>query len=67
MKVLEATFAESWLGRVITRVVGRQGSLRFRLTRDTIGVMIIRALSMGLGFAISVVLARLLGECGGYG
>ena len=61
MKVLGATFANSWLGRVITRVVGRQGSLRFRLTRDTIGVMIIRALSMGLGFAVSVVLARLLG------
>ena len=61
MKVLGATFAESWLDRFITRVVGRQGSLRFRLAKDTIGVMIIRALSMGLGFAISVVLARLLG------
>lgn len=61
MKVLGATFAESWLGRFITRVVGRQGGFRFRLARDTIGVMIIRVFSMGLGFAVSVVLARLLG------
>jgi len=61
MKVLGAIFAESWLGRFITRVVGRQGSLRFRLARDTIGVMIIQAFSIGLSFVVSVVLARLLG------
>ena len=36
-------------------------SLHFRLARDTVGVMVIQALSMGLGFAVSVVLARLLG------
>ena len=49
------------LGKIITRVVGKPGSLRFRLARDTVGVMGIRAFSMGLGFAVSVVLARLLG------
>jgi len=49
------------LGKIITRVVGKPGTLRFRLARDTVGVMGIRALSMGLGFAVSVVLARLLG------
>ena len=49
------------LGKAITRVVGKPGSLRFRLARDTVGVMGIRALSMGLGFSVSVVLARLLG------
>jgi len=49
------------LGKAITRVFGRLGSLRFRLARDTVGVMGIRALSMGLSFAVSVVLARLLG------
>ena len=36
-------------------------SLYFRLARDTVGVMVIRVLSMGLGFVVSVVLARLLG------
>ena len=45
----------------VPRVVGKPGSLRFRLTRDTVGVMVIKALSMGLGFTVSVVLARLLG------
>ena len=49
------------LGKVIAQVVGKPGGLRFRLARDTAGVMGIRALSMGLGFATSVVLARLLG------
>ena len=39
------------LGKIITRVVGKPGSLRFRLARDTAGVTGIRALSMGLGFA----------------
>ena len=42
-------------------MVGKPGSLGFRLPRDTAGVMGIRALSMGLGFATSIVLARLLG------
>ena len=49
------------LGRAVTRVIGKPGSLRLRLARDTAGVMAIQALSMGLGFAVSVVLARLLG------
>ena len=35
--------------------------MRFRLARDTVGVMVIKALSMALGFVVSVVLARLLG------
>jgi len=61
MKYVEGVLFNKRLGRAIARVVGRPGSLRFRLARDTAGVMVIRALSMGLGFAVSVVLARLLG------
>jgi len=61
MRYVEGVLFNKRLGRVIARVVGRPGSLRFRLARDTLGVMAIRALSMGLGFAVSVVLARLLG------
>jgi len=61
MKYVEGVLFNKRLGRAIARVVGRPGSLRFRLARDTVGVMAIRALSMGLGFAVSVVLARLLG------
>jgi len=49
------------LRQTIARLIGKPGSLRFRLARDTVGVMAIRALSMGLGFVVSVVLARLLG------
>jgi len=49
------------LGKVVIRVIGKPESLRFRLARDTLGVMVIKALSMGLGFVVSVVLARLLG------
>jgi len=61
MKPMEEVLLNGWLGKAIARVVGRPGTLRFRLARDTAGVMAIRALSMGLGFAVSVVLARLLG------
>jgi len=61
MKPVGEVLLGSRLGKIITRVVGKPGSLRFRLARDTVGVMGIRALSMGLGFAVSVVLARLLG------
>ena len=61
MKVIEEVIFNGRLGRAIGREVGKPGSLRLRLARDTVGVMVIRALSMGLGFAISVVLARLLG------
>ncbi|RLG09642.1 hypothetical protein DRN73_09555 [Candidatus Pacearchaeota archaeon] len=60
MKVLGTTFANSWLGRFITRVVGRQGGLRFRLARDTISMLITRALSVDLNFVVSVVFACLL-------
>jgi len=49
------------LGNVVIHVIGKPESLRFRLARDTLGVMAIRALSMGLGFIVSMVLARLLG------
>jgi O-antigen/teichoic acid export membrane protein len=60
MKSLTGTFFNGRFGKVLTQVIGKPGSLRFRLIRDTVGVMVIQALSMGLGFAISVVLARLL-------
>ena len=59
--VSRRTYHDGRLGKIITRLVGRPGSLRFRLARDTLGVIAIQALSMGLGFAVSVVLARLLG------
>jgi len=58
---IKADFLNGQLRRSLDRVVGKPESLRFRLARDTVGVMVIRALSMGLGFAVSVVLARLLG------
>lgn len=58
---VEEVLLNGRLRKAIIRVVGRPGSLRFRLARDTVGVMAIRAFSMGLGFAVSVVLARLLG------
>jgi len=61
MKLIEEVIFNGRLGKTITRVVGKRGSLRFRLARDTVGVMTIRAFSMGLSFAVSVVLARLLG------
>jgi len=61
MKPVEDVLLNGRLGKAITRVVGKPGTLRFRLARDTVGVMAIRALSMGLSFAVSVVLARLLG------
>ncbi len=57
MKVL----LDSQPGRAIAHVIGKPGSLRFRPARDTLGMMAIRALSVGLGFTISVVLTRLLG------
>ena len=61
MKPIEEVIFNGRLGKTISRVVGKPRSLRFRLARDTVGVMAIKALSMGLGFAVSVVLARLLG------
>jgi len=61
IKVLESKLINGRLRQTITRLIGKPGSLRFRLARDTVGVMAIRAFSMGLGFAVSVVLARLLG------
>jgi len=42
-------------------MLGNSKSLHFRLARDTVGVMVIRVLSIGLSFIVSVVLARLLG------
>ncbi|HDG98264.1 MAG TPA: hypothetical protein ENG73_08870 [Desulfobacterales bacterium] len=61
IKDIEAGLLNSQPGRAITQIIGKPGTLRFRLARDTVGVMAIRALSMGLSFAVSVVLARLLG------
>ena len=66
IKVLESKLINGRLRQTIARLIGKPGSLRFRLARDTVGVMVIRALSMGLGFAVSVVLARLL-RAAGYG
>ncbi|HID56749.1 TPA: hypothetical protein EYP37_09495 [Candidatus Poribacteria bacterium] len=51
MKALEEVLLNGRLGRVVTRAIGKPGSLRFRLARDTAGVMVIKALLMGLGFA----------------
>jgi len=61
MKALEVKLFNGWLGKTLAQVLGKPGSLRFRLARDTVGVMVIQAISMGLTFAVSVVLARLLG------
>lgn len=54
---IKAEFLNSQMGRVVARVVGKPESLRFRLARDTVGVMVIQAFSLGLGFVVSVVLA----------
>jgi len=40
MKGFEVMYLNGWLGRAVTRVVGKPGSLRFRLARDTLGVMV---------------------------
>ena len=61
LKTVEDALFNGRLGKMTTRLMGRPGSLRFRLARDTVGVMASRAFSMGLGFVVSVVLARLLG------
>ena len=61
MKALGAKVFNGRLGKALARVLGKCGSLRFRLAQDTAGVMVIQAFSRGLTFAISVVLARLLG------
>ena len=61
MKPVEEALLGGRLGKAIARVVGKPGSLRFHLARDTVSVMAIRALSMGLGFAVSVVLGRIVG------
>jgi len=58
---VEAKILNGRLGRAIARVVGKPGSLRLRLAWDTVGVMAIHALFMGLGFSVSMMLARLLG------
>ena len=55
LKTIENALFKGRLGGVTTRLVGKPGSLRFRLARDTAGVMIIRALSMGLGFALEPI------------
>ncbi|HIE47380.1 TPA: hypothetical protein EYP84_00635, partial [Candidatus Bipolaricaulota bacterium] len=51
LKAIENALFKGRLGGVTTRLVGKPGSLRLRLAQDTLGVMVIRALSMGLGFA----------------
>lgn len=61
MKAFEEALFNGRLGRVAVRLLGRPESLRFRLARDTVGVMVLQGASMGLGFVISVLLARTLG------
>jgi len=39
---VEETLLNSWLGKAVTRLVGRLGSLRFRLARDTVGAIVKR-------------------------
>ena len=51
MKGFKEALFNGRLGRASARLIERPGSPRFRLARDTAGVMVIRALSMGLGFA----------------
>jgi len=61
MKTLAVKLLNGQLGKGLAQVVGEPRSLRFRLARDTVGVMVIQAISMGLTFATSVVIARFLG------
>ena len=50
----------AYIVNVVERSIGKPGSLYFRMAHDTLGVMAIRALSISLDFAVSVVLAWLL-------
>jgi len=61
MKSVEEALLNGRLGKAIARVVGKPGSLRFRLAQNTLRVMAIRSISMSLGFAVNIVLARLIG------
>ncbi len=54
---MEANILIGRLGKATAWVVGKAGNLRFRLFRDTVGVMAIQAPSMGLGFPVSVLWA----------
>lgn len=61
MRALEEGFWGGRLSTIAGRLLGRPEDLRFRLVRDTGGVMILKVGAMGLEFLISVLLARLLG------
>lgn len=61
MRSLEEAMVNGRMGKLTVRLIGRPSSLRFRLARDTLGVMLLQGGSMGLGFVISVLLARTLG------
>lgn len=50
MRSLEEALFNGRLGKGIAGLVGKPGSLKFRLARDTLGVMVLRGGSMGLGF-----------------
>ena len=56
-RTFEHVLSNSKLRQAISRVVGKAGNPRFRLFRDTVGVMAIQAPSMGLGFPVSVLWA----------
>ena len=53
LKGLEEALFNGRLGRAVTQVIGKPGSLRLRPARDTLGMMITRALSMGQEFPVS--------------
>lgn len=55
MNSIVAKFLKETPRQAIGRVVGKPRSLRFRLARDTLGVMAIQDLAMGLGFVVKAV------------
>lgn len=48
----------------LSRVIGQQGSLQFALVKATSGSFALKIVGTGLAFALSVILARLLGVAG---
>ncbi len=63
-KTFIAFLLNSWVGRVGVHFFGRPGSLRFRLTWETLGSFLLKAVNALLGFSATVLLARLLGAQG---
>ncbi len=59
-----ALFLESRVGRASLRLLGRPGTLRFRLAWETLGSFVLKAVNALLGFLATVLLARMLGAQG---